>query len=294
MRGRSWCFTDNNYLGLIDFDALGASWLVYQEEVGDSGTPHLQGVLGFASVKSFAQVQAALPEGAHIEQCHKLKESIAYCQKDDSRVGGPYIHGSLPQQGSRSDLIAVKRCIDDGGSINDVAEEHFSDFVRYHKGITMYKRMKSVKRSWAMSIIVYVGPTGTGKTRAARDTYPDAYWKPKGKWWDNYSGEDTVVIDEMYGGCFSYSELLMLLDRYPYSVETKGGTVEFVSKRVIMTSNQEPEDWYPSEKTHNMEWKDSPLNRRLKEFGVIIRTGEVHRRIVPPLMQQQLYGGSFQ
>lgn len=158
-----------------------------------------------------------------------------------------------------------------------MADEHFSAFIRYERGLRSYARMKSARRNWAMELVLVIGPSGTGKSRYANELAPDAFWKPKGPWWDGYDGEHTVVIDEMYGHCFPYTELLQLLDRYPYAVPVKGAVLEFVSRRIIMTSNQHPADWYSAEKTHSGPWKSSPLYRRIKEFGVIKKTGEVHR-----------------
>lgn len=140
-----------------------------------------------------------------------------------------------------------------------------------------------------MEIICYIGPSGTGKSRAAREAYPQAYWGPKGKWWDGYCGQETVIVDEMYGHRFSFSELLQLLDRYPFQVETKGGVRQFTSRRIVFTSNQDPQDWYNAERTHQMRWAENPLYRRLREYGRIIYTGEVHRA-TPPLARTEERG----
>lgn len=51
--------------------------------------------------------------------------------------------------------------------------------------------------------------------------------------------------------------MLQLLDRYPLRVEVKGSFVPFVSRRVIITSNVPPDEWYPNIRDR------SPLMRRL-------------------------------
>lgn len=64
-----------------------------------------------------------------------------------------------------------------------------------------------------------------------------------GTWWDGYSGQSTVIIDEFY--CWlGLDFVLRLLDRYPFAVETKGGSVQFTSKRVVFTSNAPSTEWY--------------------------------------------------
>lgn len=281
---------------LLDLDA--SLWplcryAVWQREVcPETGREHFQGYLELAKKQSFALLHDLEGlETAHFEPRRgSQKQAQDYCSKEDTRVEGPWTYGEAKHQGERTDLAAVKQDIDEGASNKDLWQEHHPTMVRYHKAYAVYKRTTAPKRSWAMEIVVYVGPSGTNKSKTAYEAYPDAYWKPKGKWWDGYDGEETVIIDEMYGSSFAYGDLLQLLDRYPYSVETKGGTVEFNSHRIVMTTNQEPEDWYDSEKTHQMSWEESPLYRRLHEFGRIIRTGEVHRRVRPRLNEPELYG----
>ena len=41
------------------------------------------------------------------------------------------------------------------------------------------------------------GPTGTGKSRTVRNKYPDVFIKSNDIWWDGYSGEETIIIEEM-------------------------------------------------------------------------------------------------
>jgi len=175
-------------------------------------------------------------------------------------------------------LEDIRGRIDRGDQEVDIAQDHFGSWVRYHRGFREYRRMRQLERlrDWPMEIVCLIGPSGTGKSRKAREDYPDAYWGPKGKWWDGYCGQETVVVDEMYGHRFGFSDLLQLLDRYPYQVETKGGVAQFVSRRIVFTSNQHPQDWYNAERTHQGDWAENPLNRRLREYGRIIFTGAVH------------------
>ena len=72
-----------------------------------------------------------------------------------------------------------------------------------------------------------------------------AYWKQRSNWWDGYSTQETVVLDEFYGW-LPFDLLLRLCDRYPLLVETKGGQVQFVAKTIIITSNSLPSNWYRS------------------------------------------------
>lgn len=281
-QAKHWTFTDNNYEGLLDweiFQDAGATFLLYQEEIGDSGTPHLQGMVSFSSKKRLEQVSALFGSNPHLELTRDIAASVRYCQKPEGRLGGPYQHGVQPLgQGSRADLVALKADLVAGANMRSISEVHFSSFIRYHNGIRQFRNLHTIRREWPMEIIIFVGPTGTGKSRTAWERYPLAYAKNQSRWWDGYDGHESVIVDEMGGHIFSHTELLKLLDRFPHSVEVKGGTTEFLSRTIVFTTNQEPEDWYDNEK-FGFSWETSPLHRRIREYGTIIRTGEVHRRV---------------
>lgn len=103
--------------------------------------------------------------------------------------------------------------------------------------------MKTEPRSWDTCVHVLQGPTGTGKSKWAQDFDPKGYWKQRSNWWDGYTKQETVVIDEFYGW-LPFDLLLRLCDRYPLLVETKGGQVQFLAKTIIITTNMLPCNWY--------------------------------------------------
>jgi len=259
------------------------TYCVYQLEIGDETSRlHYQGYVEFTGKKRYGWVQNNCEgmEGAHLEvRRGTMEEARNYAMKHETRLDGPWEWGApKPGAGSRSDLIAVKRALDQGQPMAYVADNFFGTFLRYQRGLKEYKRIKMPKRDWPMEIIAIIGPSGTGKTRWMRDNCgDDVYWKDKSKWWDDYDGHHTVGWDEFYGHCCPFTLLLQILDRYPLKVECKGSFVEFTSRRIIFTTNQEPEQWYNAERTHQMSWAQNPLKRRLDEFATIYRTGAVHQ-----------------
>lgn len=108
---------------------------------------------------------------------------------------------------------------------------------------------------------VYWGKTGTGKSRRAwEEAGMEAYCKdPRTKFWDGYQVEENVVIDEFRGG-IDVAHLLRWLDRYPVRVEIKGSSRPLVAKRIWITSNISPRQWYPDIDEETM----SALLRRLE------------------------------
>ena len=83
-QSRSWCFTINNWTEKDEtaIAMAGARYTVYGKEVGESGTPHLQGYVYFANKKSMKGVSKLLPT-AHLEMRKGTHEQARnYCIKD--------------------------------------------------------------------------------------------------------------------------------------------------------------------------------------------------------------------
>lgn len=86
---RYWCFTWNkypkNYYDLIDPVFQDHKWIV-GEEVGESGTPHLQGYIEFDKKKRPASL--GLPKQIHWEKCKGNRlQNVRYCSKEGKFCG---------------------------------------------------------------------------------------------------------------------------------------------------------------------------------------------------------------
>jgi len=108
---------------------------------------------------------------------------------------------------------------------------------------------------------VFWGPTGTGKThRAWEEAGGEAYIKSSSnKWWDGYMGQTKVIIDE-FDGQIGITHLLRWMDKYPCSVEVKGGTLPLMATEFWVTSNKPLDQWYPEASSNQVE----ALKRRVK------------------------------
>lgn len=254
-------------------------YLVYQTEMcPDTGRIHYQGYAEFDQPMTLGQLRAldGIPNAHWEPRGGTAAQGKEYCTKPESRIDGPWEMGEMSQQGKRSDLVRVAERVRKGERLEKIAEDEPGTVIRYQRGLSWYASMYAPQRNWPMELIVYYGPSGCGKSRRAMETFPGAYWKPPGQWWPGYTGQETVVLDEFYGHSMAFSELLRLCDRYPLTVETKGGNVSFTSRRLVFTSNQHPKDWYNAEKTHQGPWATNPLNRRLTEFGQIVEDWPQH------------------
>lgn len=90
IRGRTWCFTLNNYLE-EDIDTITqefdcAKKYRIQEEVGEDGTPHLQGFVEFNDAKSFLKMKKICAK-AHWEKARNKKAAYNYCKKKETAIG---------------------------------------------------------------------------------------------------------------------------------------------------------------------------------------------------------------
>ena len=172
-------------------------------------------------------------------------QNIAYCKKD----GDVFEKGDPPKQGKRSDLNTIKDEIMAGKSVDSIVLE---DPILYHQyGRTLNKiedlRMRTVYRTEMTEGFWYYGPTGKGKSHIAFNGYtPETHYvlPDDNGWWDGYVQQPTVIIND-FRGSIKYSELLQMVDKWPYAVKRRNREpIPFVSKRVIITSALHPKEVY--------------------------------------------------
>jgi len=73
---------------------------VFGQEIGESGTPHLQGCIRFKQKQRFTAVQKLFPgKGVHWEQMKRAwKVNVEYCTKENMDGGHwELIHGNIPE-----------------------------------------------------------------------------------------------------------------------------------------------------------------------------------------------------
>lgn len=229
--------------------------MVWQLEKGTNGTEHVQGYIRLQNKLRLTELKAILP-GAHLEvRKGSHKQALAYVTKEETRIKGPFFVGEIEDynqgKGKRTDLDECKTILDKTRNLNEVAQNQFGCFIKYYKGFDRYLNLSATKRTWKTQVIVLHGLTGTGKSFAASKLCGEgAYWympQEDGKWWDGYTGQETIVIDEFYGQ-IRWAQLLRLLDRHPVDVQTKGGTQSFIPKLIVITSNKSPQEWFNKEK----------------------------------------------
>lgn len=266
VRNRNWCFTLNNYT-TEEYDAvlcLESRYLVVGRETGEvEATPHLQGYLVFKNEKSLTQMKQLIPR-AHFEVAKgSAQQNFEYCSKqgDYKEIGTRPLSQKQKGQTEKDRWSNILKAAEEG-DMDWIKEHEPQVYVLHDKALERaFKRAKpspqnldTLEHEW------WYGPTGTGKSRSARELYPDAYIKdPKERWWDGYADQSVVIIDDFdkyqkeQGG-----DMKRWLDHYPFKAPVKGGYLDIRPAKIIVTSNYHPGEIWDDEQTVD------PIMRRVK------------------------------
>lgn len=239
-------WTEDEYTNLISTGASDrVSYIVVGKE-GVNATPHLQYYVEFTIRTTYTKAKSILGSRSHLEgRRGSAKQAADYCKKEDDWTEQGEI--SKDKSGTRTDLEELQVSMQSGMQVEELSDEHFGSFIRYRRGIMAYYSLHATPRSWKTRVIVYWGETGSGKTRRVYDealTVP--YTHPGGPWFDGYRGQQTALFDDFGGSEFKLTYLLKLIDRYPMKVPVKGDFVEWAPKVIYITSNLNPENWFPN------------------------------------------------
>lgn len=150
------------------------------------------------------------------------------------------------EQGQRTDLVILKEALESEVPISVIADNHFSQYLKYRRSIHAYRNLHSKQRNWVCSVVVYWGTTGSGKTRAVFDNNDSVWVYPGSGWFDGYDQHKIVLFDDFSGADFRLPYLLKLLDRYPMQVPIKGDFISWVPEEIYITSNLDPNNWFPN------------------------------------------------
>lgn len=242
----------------------------------DSGRMHLQAFLCLSQPRTLVGVKRCMFVGDHLKTVHlcacrgSKHDNVKYCSKVESRAGSGgfafFEYGDLDKcpeqngQGQRSDLHALGRAVQEGRSLEDIAQDHPDLYIKFHRGIeSLQARCCSRPRVWDPNapysppdVRWFYGSSGSGKSREAftqalSDPSLSYFTKSSGnKWWDGYLNQDIVILDDYRADWWTFSYFIRLLDCYPLSVEVKGGMVPMYASTFYITCPLRPEQLYAS------------------------------------------------
>lgn len=123
-RSRSWIVVINNYTEeerqtMLGYDC--AQFVIVGKEVGENGTPHLQGYIRCNNAVRLSTLKKVFPR-AHLEIAKGTPEqNITYCSKD----------GDFEERGDRPETNKqAKGWLHSLEIMNELAEENYKDFAK--------------------------------------------------------------------------------------------------------------------------------------------------------------------
>lgn len=290
------CFTLNNYTREQEelFTTWnGYSYLVYGREIGESGTPHLQGYMELKRQSRGSVLVKRFP-GVHFERrlSPDNQSCIDYCKKgeqsheewDDLSTFGPnYGKGALVVElgTPRANGVHVKTVEDFRSDLlsgqitpEQIAIEHPQLYCRFYKAIctTYDEGRRSVRRNWETNCEWHFGKTGVGKTRYLYDKFAEQieagevyFFNPDHGWFDSYKGQSICIFDDIREEDIPYNQVLKLTDRYHYEVARRGRCMQpWLARECYFTSSRPPWEVYTFQNATGD--SISQLLRRVKVF----------------------------
>ena len=258
-QSKTWCWTLNSYVS-TDLPAVvdACSWAIWSEEEGESGTPHLQGYLVLKNKTRLSGVKALFKDytWVHIEAARgSHSQNKAYVTKDNNEF--VYEYGVQPPDcpgdyGHLGGALGGQKERERWDTALTLAREGRIDEIDAQIQICQVRNLERIERRAVGSSMLSLtkpcgvfiwGPPGTGKSTKAR-SYGAFFAKEAGcKWWDTYSGEENIVIDDLSPSHVLTNKVMganlkIWMDQYPFVAEFKGVASERIRpRRVIVTSN---------------------------------------------------------
>jgi hypothetical protein len=161
-RDAGFCVTLNNYtaeetavinslIGPIN-NRTRVTFIAYQFEAGENGTPHIQAYFQLSmrmQPETFTDwLERKIGRRPHVEpQRGSSEQCVDYCSKEDTRIPGTEpvvlgeyrgIEGRASRQGHRTDLAAVQNDIHEGMDLQALIDKHFEAFAKYDRFLRQY------------------------------------------------------------------------------------------------------------------------------------------------------------
>ena len=258
-RIRAWCLTLNNptdeeLMHLNGLDERYMKYAIFGMEVGEEGTPHIQGYVAFKNAKTLTATKKFLgTDRVHMEIAQGTPfENFSYCSKDTEffEVGTrPEEHGELD---AWEDILAM---IEGGFNNRQIVRKYPGIAIRCQSAIEKYRTEYEWAecRAWRDMEVSYIGgPTGCGKTRGilynddgSVDT--DVYRCTNGKNpFDKYDGESTIVFEE-FRSQYMCRDMLNWIDGHPLLLPARYADRMAKFTKVVILSN-----WRFAEQYHTV------------------------------------------
>lgn len=283
LQSRRWVFTLNNpsleevcsFNEWIEDESV-VKYAVVGDEVGDQGTPHVQGFIIFSRPKRRRAVSLLVPRAFLDVARGTSRQAADYCMKEGKFVE----YGNFPADHeigsiSKDRWANALNCASEG-KFEEIPSDLYTRYRNTYRSIYEEKNQAKECINSLDHIWIY-GGTGLGKSKWCWEHHPGAYRKSLNKWWDLYTNkpDQVVVIEDIdpSHGAWSGQFFKIWSDHYPFLAERKGGTMCIRPKMIIVTSNYLPKEIWTD---HTMLL---PLMRRFKIKTIV--EGQLVDYVVP-------------
>lgn len=297
-RAQNWVFTINNYTPEVEqrLKELDCEWMIFGHEIGENGTPHLQGAIHFKGRRDASALGKLFPW--HIEVMHgSCQDSKTYCTKEDTT--GYFEKGIMPEDtkvNSKKNKINWEEvyALAREGDFDSIRRDVY---IRYRNALhQIYFDARSDpdmndydNNDLKKHFLWLYGPTGTGKSHTARRIAKELgcdmpYLKDLNKWWNGYSYQKVTIIEEADPDRCKYlpDYFKKWCDKWAFTAECKGNVINACRPEyIIVTSNYSMSECFPDPNNY------APLSRRFTEVCLNSKDKHVYWPLTQPEFEEQ-------
>ncbi|KAK9871894.1 hypothetical protein WA026_015143 [Henosepilachna vigintioctopunctata] len=194
------------------------SWYIGQEEEGERRRKHIQLMFGFNNPRTLAATQKLLQD-ANIQRVYDTMATLKYCTDENKRSGELYTFGEVPQFQQKKNPNLIQEALE--METYEEAMEHVekSDtfyYISHQKQLQLYFTQKFDQSDKALysqqkftnkegykhlfnKTIIFIGPTGIGKTQYALAHFTNPLHVKDREDWGRYSPNQTdgIVLNDL-------------------------------------------------------------------------------------------------
>lgn len=284
-QSKNWVFTLNNYtadeMSELEVTRPEVSYIVFAEEVGESGTPHLQGYVEFTKNMRMAGIKKLLvnPRLWLAVRLGTQEDAIAYCKKTGEKIyerGTPSAtRAKKAPKEAKNKLLSMLPLLKSEGLQALSNDANCNMHMLKHAQIWLGINGSPRKLTTPLEVSWFWGETGTGKTYTAymysMNKYNEVPYIKTGnsKFFDGYNNQKVAIFDDLREKDMEFNYLLKLLDIYPMRVEIKGSTIQWKPEHIFITSPMCPRETFTQNSYNGCKDSIEQLLRRIhviKEF----------------------------
>lgn len=263
VRHRNYCFTlknfTNDHLVLLPtlVEQTCCTFICYSKQIDSTtGISHLQGYLELKQPMSLFNIQnkIGINEIVLFVKESTKSQAINYCKYEDYPECNIYnktfqSFGKERIQGGTGNLCELAENLKKGKTnVETIAREYPKAYQKYKR--TLHKTedilLRKKFRTWMTTCDWYIEPNNNTKFLEVVSTLnpeTDYLWNNNG-WQNKYTGQKHVIVNN-FTGQIAYSDLLHMIDKWPYEVRRRNRShFPFLAEHITITSSYKPEDIY--------------------------------------------------